>query len=69
MMYGLVKFLAGIQVYKKYGLWTVHYRFLVPGSTQKFLRRFDNSFDIKIYAIDIIFKSHKPFQSCQLKVS
>ena len=37
---------------------------------KKFLRRFDTNFDIKmmmkIYAIEIIFKSHKPFQSYQL---
>ena len=36
---------------------------------KKFLRRFDTSFDIKmmmkIYAIEIIFKFHEPFQSYQ----
>ena len=38
---------------------------------KKFLKRFDTSFDIKmmmkIYAIKVIFKSHEPFQSYQLK--
>ena len=38
---------------------------------KKFLQRFDTSFDIKmmmkIYAIKVIFKSHEPFQSYQLK--
>ena len=37
---------------------------------KKILPRFDTSFDIKmmmkIYAIEIIFKSHEPLQSCQL---
>ena len=37
---------------------------------KKFLERFDTSFDIKmvmkIYAIEIIFKYHEPFQSYQL---
>ena len=38
--------------------------------SQKNLRIFDTSFNMKmmmkIYAIEIIFKSHKPFQSYQL---
>ena len=37
---------------------------------QKFLQRFNTSFEIKmmvkIYAIEFIFQSHKPFQSYQL---
>ena len=37
---------------------------------KKFLQRFDTSFEIKmmvkIYAIEIIFRSHEPFQSYQL---
>ena len=37
---------------------------------KKFLQRFDTRFEtkmmVKIYAIEIIFKSHEPFQSYQL---
>ena len=46
------------------------YGFLVPGKTQKILTEIWHSFDIKmmlkIYTIEIIFKSHEPFQSYQL---
>ena len=39
-------------------------------NTQKILQKFDTSFEIKmmvkIYAIEIIFRSHVPFQSYQL---
>ena len=37
-----------------------HYRFLVPGNTQKNLTEIKMM--VKIHAIEIIFKSHEPFQ-------
>ena len=41
----------------------------MPSNTQKKLQRFDTRFEIKmmvkIYAIEIIFKSHEPFQPIQ----
>ena len=52
--------------------WCVQYTvaFCCQAIHKKILLRFDTSFDIqtmmKIYVIEIIFKSHKPFQSYQL---
>ena len=52
---------------------TVHCRFLVPGNTQKILTEIWHLFWDKNdgenqpnYAIEIIFKSHEPFQGYQL---
>ena len=46
-----------------------HFRFLVPCNAKKILRRFDTNFEtkmmMKIYATEIIFKSHEAFQSYQ----
>jgi hypothetical protein len=52
-------------------LWKSTVGFWCQGIGQKFFRTFDTSFETKMMvksgAIEIIFKSHKPFQSYLLK--